>query len=176
MVVEILFQWLTAHVGGNWQVDKLAKQTLQHKNIDLQIPINKAETKIYIKKYCKSVWQQYWDANDKGRHLHKIKNEVGNGRIEGRNSKDETIITWLRIDHIGLNYSLNIKGRHQTGGCDDCGQLETVEQILLHCKQYKEQRNQLFQSLKSAKYSNHMLPGLLSKHSSHIYHLFIRFF
>lgn len=47
MGVTINCPWVPAHIGveGNEQVDMLAKETLQHKEVDLQIPVSKAEAK-----------------------------------------------------------------------------------------------------------------------------------
>lgn len=51
------------------------------------------------------------------------------------------MLTRLRIGHSGLNRSLFRIGKHQTGGCDYCGQPETVEHVLIECNNYMEERS-----------------------------------
>ncbi len=45
------FIWVPVHVGveGNQKVDILAKQTLRIKQVDLQVPLSKAEAKVLIR-------------------------------------------------------------------------------------------------------------------------------
>ena len=83
--VPTCFLWVPAHVSveGNEQVDILAKQTLRIKQVDLQVPLSKAEAKTLIRTYAQSVWQEYWDDNVTGRHLYNIKRQVGAGRMVG---------------------------------------------------------------------------------------------
>lgn len=70
MGILIQFIWVPAHVGvvGNEKVDVLAKQSLKLKQIDLQVPLSKAEAKVFIRKYAQSVWQVHWDGIETGRH------------------------------------------------------------------------------------------------------------
>ncbi len=174
--LKIRFLWVPAHVGvkGNEEVDKLAKQTLKHNRI-LQVPYSKSEAKVFIKAYARSKWQEYWVDHDKGRHLYNIQPEVNIGRTESRSRREESIITRLRIGHTGLNSSLKIIGKHPTGKCQHCSHLETVEHILFHCTKYSQERNQLFQSLRTVNQNNFTMQGLLGKTSSNIYHFIIKF-
>ena len=135
----------------------------------------KAEVKVLIKNHAKSIRQEYWDDSEKGRHLYNIQKQVDKGRMEGRGWRDDNIITRLRIGHTGLNYTLKIIGKHPTGNCDYCSQLETVEHVLFHCKQYEDRRRNLCQSLSTVKNISFSLSGILGKASRHIYHLVLRF-
>ncbi len=83
--VSTRFLWVPAHVGveGNEQVGIQAKQTLRIKHVDLQVPLSKAEAKTFIRTYAQSVWQEYWDDNETGRHLYNIQRHVGAGRMVG---------------------------------------------------------------------------------------------
>lgn len=47
MGLILRFIWVPAHVGvqGNDIVDKMAKQAIQHVNIEVQIPLSKGEIK-----------------------------------------------------------------------------------------------------------------------------------
>lgn len=174
--LKIRFLWVPAHVGvkGNEEVDKLAKQTLKHNRI-LQVPYSKSEAKTFIKAYARSKWQEYWVDQDKGRHLYNIQPEVGIGRTECRSRREESIITRLRIGHTGLNSSLKIIGKHPTGNCQYCSHLETVEHILFQCTKYSQERNQLFQSLRSVNQNNFTMQGLLGKASSNIHQFVFKF-
>ncbi len=73
MGIVLRFMWVPAHVGvqGNETVDKLAKQAMKHMNIEVQIPLSKAEIKGIIKEHINKKWQEMWDREVKGRHLSK---------------------------------------------------------------------------------------------------------
>ena len=159
--------WVPAHVGveGNEQVDILAKQTLRITQVDMQVPLSKAEVKSFIKKYTQSTWQEYWDISETGRH----------GRKVGFKRREENIITRLRIGHTGLNHTLHKIGKHPTGNCTHCNQPETVEHVLLHCKKYDTQRKNLSQSLRKAKHHDFSLTGLLGKSAGKIQYDIVKF-
>ena len=40
----------------------------------------------------------------------------------------------FRVGHTGLNASLHLVGRHPNGLCGYCGEMESVEHVLLHCR------------------------------------------
>ena len=42
-------------------------------------------------------------------------------------------------------------GKHDTGRCDYCGQEETVEHVLMHCRKYENERRLLIHNLKKIK-------------------------
>ena len=59
------FIWVPAHVGvgGNEDVDILAKQSLKLQTVDMRIPRSRAEGKAIIKRQMQNIWQEYWDIN-----------------------------------------------------------------------------------------------------------------
>ena len=69
-------------------------------------------------------------------------------------TQEECVITRMRIGHSGLNDSLFRIGKHPTAKCEECEETETVEHVLLHCRKYSDQRNQLHQSLKKVKHND----------------------
>jgi hypothetical protein len=50
--------------------------------------------------------------------------------------REEVMWSRLRFGHTGLNASLWMIGRHETGLCDDCLVVETVEHVLIFCERY----------------------------------------
>jgi len=38
-------------------------------------------------------------------------------------------------------------GKHDTGRCDNCGEGETIEYVIIKCKKYESERSQLAGSL-----------------------------
>ena len=74
--------WVPAHGGVevNEQVDILAKQALKITNVDVQVPLSKAEVKTFIRTYAQTTWQEYWDISEMRRHLYNIQRQVGDRR------------------------------------------------------------------------------------------------
>ncbi|XDV19448.1 hypothetical protein PO909_024918 [Leuciscus waleckii] len=81
------------------------------------------------------------------RHLYNIKKIVGKKCINGRNRKEEVIMTRMRLGHSRLNASLFIIGVHETGLCENCGEKETVEHVIYNCKRFDEERKELISYL-----------------------------
>ncbi len=79
-------------------VDLLGKQFLKSQTNDVQVKLSKAEAKTIIKVHAQNIWQEYWDINDTGRQFHNIQSKVGVGREMGKNRREESVITRLRIE------------------------------------------------------------------------------
>lgn len=143
--IYIEFTWIPAHVGikGNKKVDKLAKDALKADQIEIKVPLSKSEIKVIIKDSINRRWQVTWDQEKKGRHLYSIQKEVIGKKYSGLSRQEENMITRLRIGHTSLNGCLRIIGKHQTGLCTHCGEVENVEHILLRCRKYSEKRKEL---------------------------------
>lgn len=69
-------------------------------------------------------WQQYWDRETKGRHLHKAQNKIGRDVNKGNNRKQQ-VITAVTV------------GKHPTGNCSQYGKRKTVEHVLSVCRRYE---------------------------------------
>ena len=152
------FVWVPAHVGieGNEEADMLAKQSLRQQNIDLQFCLSKAEGKTLIKRYSQKLWQEAWELAETGRHLFSIQKQVGKGREVGRNRKEETTLTRLRIGHTGLNETLYRISKHADGRCYHCGETESVQHVLMECESYEEERKILRTKMEKDKDSFHL--------------------
>lgn len=151
--VSVTFVWVPAHVGieGNEEADILAKQALRSENIDLKVPLSRAEGKSLISDKMLELWQKCWETSDTGRHLYNIQEKVSYNKTVAGNRREESVISRLRIGHSGLNQSLRRIGKHQTGLCTYCGAEETVEHVLLECGQYSEKRKVLHNTVEREK-------------------------
>lgn len=147
--IMVSFLWVPAHVGvdGNEEADMLAKKALNNEQIEIKLALSKTEFKRMIAVEIYKKWQQVWNKETKGRHLYQIQEFVGNGRKRYGYRRKDVIITRLRIGHTSLNYSLYKIGKHESGKCDNCGELETVNHIILECPAYERERFDLIQEL-----------------------------
>ena len=98
----------------------------------------------------------------KGRWFYKIQRKVGEAR--GRSRREETVISRLRFGHTGLNASLFMVGKHDTGRCDHCEEQETVDHVMNICRKYEVERQQMQDNLAEIK-ENYELENILRKMS-----------
>jgi len=64
-------------------------------------------------------------------------------RENNRNKREEDIISRMRFGHTGLNSTLKLIGKHETGMCEVCNINETVEHVIINCHKYKQERMRL---------------------------------
>ncbi|XP_014880361.1 uncharacterized protein LOC106941759 [Poecilia latipinna] len=152
MGLTVNFVWVPAHHGikGNEMADRMAKESTNRVKIDINVSFSITEIKGTIKKKTRERWQKLWDEEKKGRWLYKIQKNIGQMRRTERIRREEIIISRFRIGHTGLNRSLFLIGKHQTGKCD-CGEDETLEHVIFSCRNYLMQRNNLIRNLSSMK-------------------------
>ncbi len=92
------FMWIPAHRGnkGNEKVDALAKQALKREEI-MDISLSKSEAKGIIERNVMKEWQLRWDTGNTGGRLYAVQREVGTVRTAKRSTKEEIILTRLRV-------------------------------------------------------------------------------
>jgi len=106
----------------------------------MHIKISKAEVKSIVWEKSNQMWQERWDREEKGRHLYQIQKSVKITRLGGGHRREETVMTRLRLGHCALNKSLKLIGKHETGLCEWCQEVESVEHIIIRCRRYEAQR------------------------------------
>ena len=89
-----------------------------------------------IRTVVKNNWQELWNMEREGRHLYKIQEKVGAGRSSGRERREESVVTRLRLGHTS---TLKLLGKHPIGRCDHC-QEEMEEYVLFQCQKYVRER------------------------------------
>ena len=129
----------------NWLINK-QKGATRKRAVDMAVNYSKAEIKSIIKSGLKKRWQEEWDRGNKGKYFHSIQKKLGEMRTTTRDTKEEDIST-MRFGLTGLNSTLKIMNKHNTGRGDNCNQQETVEHIFLVCPQHHRQRQTFKNSL-----------------------------
>ena len=72
----------------------------------------------------------------------------------------------MRIGHTFLKSTLFILGKHQSGLCCVCQELETVQHVLLSCRKYDHQRQELVRELQEIVFEEVSLKSILEVVSS----------
>jgi len=73
----------------------------------------------------------------------------------------------MRFGHTGLNSTLKLIGKHETGMCEVCNINETVDHVIIYCEKYNEERMRLRNWLRKEKIRLDM-NELLQMNSGHV--------
>ncbi len=120
---------------------KLAKQVVKKGYVKVSIKLSKSERRRSV------VWKKTVGSGNKRRHLHKIQSRVGLVKNRGRNYKEDVIMSRLKLGRSNLNSTLYIIGKHPAVYCDQCQEIETVEQVVITCRRYEVRRQEMFADL-----------------------------
>lgn len=142
-------QWIPAHVGvtGNEIADNLANMNNLHtrNQISLKAPIQ--ETKRIIRDQMKKKWQQ--DFMEKSLNKRRRHRQLINGIIPNTfwiknvqlNSKNTRRIARIRTGHTYDKRFFKMIDLIDDSNCDECGELEDFEHIIMKCPKYINQRS-----------------------------------
>ena len=149
---EVEFVWVKGHSGvsGNEEADSAAKAALlQPQNLSIRPEPTDLSEK--LQKYVVGKWQAKWStpATKCGKFYASHTPEVRlKPFLSSENSKEEKIISKIRLDRLDLNERKFKEGkRHPTSLCDGCGTAENVQHVLLECPLYEEEREAMSRSI-----------------------------
>ena len=135
---KIKMVWIPSHVDltGNEKADKLANEALHLDNINSTNYLEIQEIRPIIKDYIINKWQLEFNLDNKGRLYKTICPNVStNIKFSDPCRNKEVQINRLRIGVAITNKRLFQMGKHISGLCDTCQVMESVEHLLLECKQ-----------------------------------------
>jgi len=163
---ETEFRWIPSHQGipGNEAADQAAKEAAgwtphsgwtprersqelqnQEPTEGIQILLTPAKGKIHEAVYRE--WETIWDHGRSGRYLHSLGAKPDKKALQLHRDLPRAIssvMTQMRTGKIGLNAYLHSIDKADTGQCT-CNQGEqTVEHILLRCREWTAERQELW--------------------------------
>lgn len=148
---KISLIWVPSHIGipGNEIADGLAKEAIKQPEIQIDIPPELADLKRVIRREVMTEWQARWNSAPESRHYWSLETKISNRiKFASTNRKKEVVISRLRLGKCRLNHNMKKINLHKTGLCETCGEEETIEHWLLHCKNTVQLRNEIESSCK----------------------------
>ena len=137
----VTIEWMPGHIGleGNDRADELAKVGCSKENI-IKIPntLEKLSRKMRVAYYDR--WQRKWDKVQFG--LHRIKPKIGEILLDNLCREESVKITRLRLGVCKFTHShyfLSKEPRY----CRVCDTLMTIRHVIVECKEYAEQQQEL---------------------------------
>jgi hypothetical protein len=131
--------WIPSHVGitGNERADMLAKNATEKPTLDEEVAQELKDAYNDVSKYIANLWQKKYDETNTGAQYRLLEPKIStNIKYSNKQRDKEVAMTRLRLGKCRLNYYLQKIDCHDTGLCGTCGVPETIEHLLLHCKQY----------------------------------------
>ena len=109
---EIIICWTPSHIGvrGNERADSAAKSALDLTLDKSRIPYT--DLKPTINKFLHTKWQQQWSNNIHNK-LFQIQPTLGEWRLVSRKSREQVVISRLRIGRTRLTHSFILKQEPQ---------------------------------------------------------------
>ena len=139
---HVRFCWVPSHCGivGNAIVDQLAQGTLDH-DVDPLATVHCADLKPVVNSYIQQEVQIKWDVSIHGRDLYLLKPTLGPPKkFKHLTRAEEVVITRLRIGHTKATQS-HILSRRPSNAWQHCGQILTIENMLLECTVLQQVRH-----------------------------------
>ena len=144
---QVEIHWIPSHIGirGNDRADELAKESLQHQEVDIIIKREIKDRYKEIDDITRNLWQTRWDNETTGRHCYSIQPQVGKAaKYTNRDCrKKEVIISRLRLGRCRLHAYLHEMDIHTDGLCNTCDIPETINHFLMSCQQQTSLRIKL---------------------------------
>jgi hypothetical protein len=123
------------NIKGNEKADKLAKQALDHTEVDNSIAFEAREVNEQINDFTTRKWQKHWDNCTTGKFNRELNKTVKHCiKYENSCRRKEVTITRLRVGRCRLNKYLYDIGVAWSNLCSTCKVPETIEHYLLFCK------------------------------------------
>ena len=171
--IHVSFEWIPAHCGlqHNETVDYYAKMALSCR-IEIVNKKTFHSEKMKIIQKINKIWQEEWQESNTP--LRQIQPTVPPNYQLALTRQEETIIHRLRVGIIGLNEELFKLGRHESGHCNNCQEMETMEHFLTSCPHYIIPRSMLLTETDLMETDSFMTTLLKSK-SPYIQRALIRF-
>lgn len=138
----VIFCWLPSHIGieGNEKADAAANLALQLNISRIKIP--HSDFKHTIKAHYIQKWQQHWDDQNLNK-LHSVKPVLGEWLTGPLKRREELVLSRAHIGHTYLTHKYLLAGEDPPF-CVSCHQILTVEHIFLHCVEFDDIRDGLF--------------------------------
>ena len=139
---HVRFCWIPSHCGieGNESADQLAKDALDL-DVDPLTKVHFADLKPLVNQYVQQQVQVKWDVSITGRDLYFLKPTLGPPKkFDSLTRAEEVVITRLRLGHTRVTKS-HIISRGPPATCHHCGQVLTLEHMLLECATLQQTRD-----------------------------------
>ena len=171
--VKVTFCWVPSHIGipGNEKADELAKLALGYES-PRGASVLFSDYKGYIRKKLFDRWKDSWNdmVDDRITQLRKVQNYIKPRRWgQGLTRLEDIKITRLRIGHTRFARDYYFTGDPNVPPeCLECGEILTVEHVLLECGNFYQERHVCFGD------ENLSLPSLLG--NPDMFHKVLEFF
>ena len=149
--IQVHLQFIPGHknIQGNELADHAANAA--HDLELLQINVPKEDKARVIKKAVLELWQKTWDetvrATNKGQHLKQIRSNIGHWPWSHHRTRAiETVLAKLRIGHANFREH-SFRFNFSPSPYCDCGRIEDIDHIFLHCPLYQAERDLLKRKL-----------------------------
>ena len=140
MGLETVLQWVPGHCGlkGNESADRAAKSALSHVAVGVGVPPSPSEARNRLKRALYNEWQEDWDVSGRGRFRFHLRRKIKAHTPMRLNRAVEAVITRLRLGHARTKVYLAYTQQEPSPECE-CGEIEDVPHVLLHCKLHRRE-------------------------------------